>query len=98
LLESGRYERNRPQVPVSGDLNDIEPAHQKESPGENQHQRERDLAWIKESHCGTSITIVMSRGAELSRFSANGGLLPANAACGGHSAHIYAFMLSLTSA
>jgi hypothetical protein len=80
FFESGRYERDRPQVPVSGDLNDIEAAHHKKRAGKNQNQWNRDLARIEESHCCVSITIVMSLGAELSRFSVNGGWLPANAA------------------
>jgi hypothetical protein len=80
FFQSGGYERYRPQVPVSSDLNDIEPGHQKEAARENQNQWERDLAGVIESHCHTSITILMGRGPEFSRFSVNRDLLPANAA------------------
>jgi hypothetical protein len=64
-----------------GDLNDIEPAHHKKRTRQNKHQWNQELTGIEDSHRCTSIPIVKRYGGDLSGFSANGDLLPANAAC-----------------
>jgi hypothetical protein len=50
FFKSGRYKRDGPQLLVLGELNDIEPAHQEQRAAKDQHQWNRDLAWIEESH------------------------------------------------
>jgi hypothetical protein len=91
LFESGGYQRDRPQILVPGDLNDIEPAHHKKRTRQNKHQWNQDLAGIEESHRCTSNPIVKGCGVDLSLFSANGDPLPVNAVA---RTHIYAFMLN----
>jgi hypothetical protein len=61
------------------DSDHIEPVHQKQHSGENQQERQNQLAGLDQMHLSyASILMLKTPGGGISRFSANAGFEPVN--------------------